>query len=64
MKSDVLIVGAGPVGLINGLLLARQGVEVTVVDEQPGIVDSRSACGRRGACHQSYKRLRAHGRCV
>jgi 3-(3-hydroxy-phenyl)propionate hydroxylase len=43
VKNDVLIVGAGPVGLINGLLLARQGVRVTVIDEAPGIVDSPRA---------------------
>lgn len=43
MKSDVVIAGAGPVGLINGLLLARQGIEVVVIDAESGIVDSPRA---------------------
>ncbi len=32
-KSDVLVVGAGPVGLFAALTLAKQGVSVTVVDK-------------------------------
>jgi 3-(3-hydroxy-phenyl)propionate hydroxylase len=40
---SVLIAGAGPVGLITALGLARAGVEVTVLEAEPGIVDSPRA---------------------
>ncbi len=32
-KSDVLIVGAGPVGLVAAITLARRGVRVRIIDE-------------------------------
>jgi 6-hydroxy-3-succinoylpyridine 3-monooxygenase len=35
--SDVLIVGAGPVGVLNALGLARTGLSVTLVDAEPAI---------------------------
>lgn len=37
--SDVIIVGAGPVGLIAALGLAQRGVEVTLLDAEDDIVD-------------------------
>jgi 2-polyprenylphenol 6-hydroxylase len=37
MTSDVLVVGAGPVGLTTALALIRAGFSVSVVDAQPGI---------------------------
>lgn len=43
MRKNVLVVGAGPVGLITALLLARQGVEVRVIDVNAGVVDSPKA---------------------
>lgn len=33
-KPEVLVVGAGPVGLLAGLLLAKRGIQVQVVDKQ------------------------------
>jgi 2-polyprenyl-6-methoxyphenol hydroxylase-like FAD-dependent oxidoreductase len=33
-KPEVLVVGAGPVGLLTALLLAKRGVEVQIVDRQ------------------------------
>src|SRR3954454_6987828 len=33
MKTTVCVVGGGPAGLVLGLLLARQGVEVTVLEK-------------------------------
>ncbi|MEH1026160.1 FAD-dependent oxidoreductase [Micromonospora profundi] len=35
MSTDVLVVGAGPTGLATALTLARRGVDVTVLDQQP-----------------------------
>ena len=40
---SVLIAGAGPVGLITALGLARAGVEVAVLEAEAGIVDSPRA---------------------
>jgi len=43
MKTQVAIVGAGPVGLLTALGLARQGVAVTVLDSEPAVVRSPRA---------------------
>jgi 2-polyprenyl-6-methoxyphenol hydroxylase-like FAD-dependent oxidoreductase len=43
MRTQVAIVGAGPVGLLTALGLARQGVEVTVLDCEPAVVRSPRA---------------------
>ena len=34
LHNDVLIVGAGPAGLVAGMFLARQGVKVTVLEKR------------------------------
>jgi 2-polyprenyl-6-methoxyphenol hydroxylase-like FAD-dependent oxidoreductase len=39
----VLIVGAGPTGLISALGLAKRGAEVTIIDCEPGVVASPRA---------------------
>ena len=36
-KDHVIVAGAGPVGLLTALKLARAGVQVTVVEELPGV---------------------------
>src|SRR6185369_11263164 len=43
--SEVLVAGAGPVGMVSALLLARQGVKVQVIDEAPGAARQSYACG-------------------
>lgn len=40
---EVLVVGAGPVGMVNALGLARAGVKVTVLEAEPRIVNSPRA---------------------
>ena len=35
--SDVVVVGAGPVGVLNALGLARTGISVTLIDAEPSI---------------------------
>ncbi len=42
-RRQVVVVGAGPVGLLTALGLARQGVEVTVLDSEPEVVKSPRA---------------------
>ncbi len=42
-RRQVVIVGAGPVGLLTALGLARQGVAVTVLDAEPAVVKSPRA---------------------
>ena len=43
-KSRVIVVGAGPVGMVTALALNRQGIAVTVVEQEAGPVrDQRAA---------------------
>ncbi len=42
-RDNVIVVGAGPTGLVTALGLARAGVEVTVLESEPAIVDSPRA---------------------
>jgi 2-polyprenyl-6-methoxyphenol hydroxylase-like FAD-dependent oxidoreductase len=41
--SSVIVVGAGPVGFLAALGLAQKGVEVTILDAEPGIIRSPRA---------------------
>jgi 2-polyprenyl-6-methoxyphenol hydroxylase-like FAD-dependent oxidoreductase len=42
-RTQVVIVGAGPVGFLTALGLARQGIAVTVLDAEPAVVRSPRA---------------------
>lgn len=42
---EVLVVGAGPVGLFTALRLAQNGVDVCVIDEGSGVTSQSYACG-------------------
>ena len=42
-QTDVIIVGAGPVGALTALALAQTGAKVTVLEREPGIVNSPRA---------------------
>src|ERR1043166_94169 len=44
-KTEVLVVGAGPVGMVTALLLAQNGIEVTVIDQENRTATHKHACG-------------------
>lgn len=50
MSKRVLIVGAGPGGLATAMLLAKAGLEVTVVEKQPRVGGRTSAVEGGGYC--------------
>lgn len=35
-KVDVLIIGAGPVGMTAALMLLQRGLDVQIIDKSPG----------------------------
>lgn len=56
-RDDVLIVGAGPVGLIGALGLAQAGVRVTLIEREPRIVDSPRAVVYHWSVLEGLERL-------
>src|SRR6516162_11362762 len=52
-QSEVVVVGAGPVGLWTALLLAEKGVEVTLIDRETKTTARSYAC----ALHPATLRL-------
>jgi 2-polyprenyl-6-methoxyphenol hydroxylase-like FAD-dependent oxidoreductase len=42
-QQDVIVVGAGPVGMLTALALAQTGAQVTVLEQEPAIVNSPRA---------------------
>jgi 2-polyprenyl-6-methoxyphenol hydroxylase-like FAD-dependent oxidoreductase len=53
----VLVVGAGPVGIITALGLARAGVPVRILEAEPDIVVSPRACVYHWSVLESMDRL-------
>ncbi len=43
MDTEVLIIGAGPVGLTLAILLSEFGIQCRIVDQRPGLVDTSNA---------------------
>jgi len=43
-RTEVLVVGAGPVGLLTGILLAEAGIEVRIIDRQERTAARSYAC--------------------
>jgi 2-polyprenyl-6-methoxyphenol hydroxylase-like FAD-dependent oxidoreductase len=44
VQTEVLVVGAGPVGLLTALTLAREGVQVKIIDEEERTATHSYAC--------------------
>ena len=56
-RSDVLIVGAGPTGLVLALWLARQGAGVRIVDRTEGPGTTSRALGVQARTLELYRQL-------
>src|SRR5215470_6006334 len=55
--TDVLIVGAGPTGLMAGLVLTRRGVPVVVVDQKAGPTRESRALAVQARTMEIYDQL-------
>src|SRR6201986_1366997 len=55
--TDVLVVGAGPTGLMAGLLLTRRGVPVVVVDQKEGPTRESRALAVQARTMEIYDQL-------
>ncbi|QGN35280.1 FAD-dependent oxidoreductase [Microlunatus sp. Gsoil 973] len=55
--TDVLVVGAGPTGLMAALVLARNGVQVEIVDPKPGPTRESRALGVQARSMELYAQL-------
>jgi 2-polyprenyl-6-methoxyphenol hydroxylase-like FAD-dependent oxidoreductase len=56
-KTDILVVGAGPVGLLTALLLAEAGIEVRIIDQEERTAGRSYACALHPRTMQLLKRL-------
>ncbi len=56
-RTDVLVVGAGPVGMLTALLLARGGVSVRIIDQESRTASRNYACALHPASLGILERL-------
>src|SRR5207248_5862304 len=56
-RSDVLIIGAGPTGLVLALWLTRLGVKVRIVDKTHGPGTTSRALGVQARTLELYRQL-------
>lgn len=54
---DVLVVGAGPTGLVSALILARRGIAVTIIDRKSGPTPESRAMGVHARTLEFYRQL-------
>ena len=59
---DVLVVGAGTVGLASALFLARQGVRALVVERHPGPARHPRAFAVNGRSAELFREVGVEGR--
>jgi 3-(3-hydroxy-phenyl)propionate hydroxylase len=64
VPDSVLVVGAGPVGALNALGLARAGVPVTLVDRAPGVAQSPRAAVYHWSVLDGLERLGVYEQAV
>jgi 2-polyprenyl-6-methoxyphenol hydroxylase-like FAD-dependent oxidoreductase len=57
METDVLVVGAGPTGLMLACQLAKRNIRVTIVDKNPGPSVQTKALGVQARTLEIYSRL-------
>lgn len=57
LDTEVLVVGAGPTGLVTALLLAEAGVEVVIIDREQRPATHSYACGLHPASLELFDRL-------
>jgi 2-polyprenyl-6-methoxyphenol hydroxylase-like FAD-dependent oxidoreductase len=57
MSTDVVIVGAGPVGLVIALMVAREGISVTILEANPEVIQSPRAMAYGPAAVVELERL-------
>jgi 2-polyprenyl-6-methoxyphenol hydroxylase-like FAD-dependent oxidoreductase len=57
IETDVLVVGAGPTGLMAGLVLARRGVEAVVIDHKTGPTRESRALAVQARTMEIYDQL-------
>src|SRR6266496_73377 len=56
-QTEVLVVGAGPVGLLTGILLAERGIEFQIIDSEERTAARSYACALHPSTLQLLDRL-------
>ena len=59
-RTEVLVVGAGPVGLLTAILLAEAGIEVRIIDREARTTVRSYACALHPRTLRLLQRLKHH----